>query len=345
MPIEVVKNGENLLEVDDLKTYFYMKDATVKAVDGVSFSLSSGETFGLVGESGSGKSQTLRSILRLISPPGKIVSGSIRYKGQDLLKVPAGDMRKYRGSEIGMIFQEPMTALNPVIRIREQIFESLENKNMTTAQKNARAVELLRLVGVPSPERRIDEYAHQFSGGMRQRAMIAITLAAEPKILLADEPTTALDVTIQDQILQLIMGLKDRLGMSVILVTHDLGIVAQMCDRVAVMYAGRIVEITDTLTLFGAPRHPYTLGLMSSLPHGERGARLQPITGQPPNLSHLPAGCPFEPRCSYAEPLCTQKAPEMVEVGPGHLSRCHFVDKLEGQPGIINLAETAEGRR
>ncbi len=345
MPLEVVKSGQNLLEVEDLKTYFFMKDATVKAVDGVSFSLAAGETFGLVGESGSGKSQTLRSILRLIAPPGRIISGSVRYKGQDLLKVPLGEMRKYRGSEIGMIFQEPMTALNPVIRIREQIFESLENKGLTTDQKNARAVELLRLVGVPSPERRIEEYAHQFSGGMRQRAMIAITLAAEPKILLADEPTTALDVTIQDQILKLIVSLKERLGMSVIMVTHDLGIVAQMCDRVAVMYAGRIVEITDTLTLFGAPRHPYTLGLMGSLPHGARGSRLQPITGQPPNLANLPPGCPFAPRCRFAESICTETYPEMVQVGPGHFSRCHFIAKLDGQSGIIDLGNVAEGRR
>ncbi|WP_090798838.1 ABC transporter ATP-binding protein [Paenibacillus sp. GP183] len=327
---------ENILEITDLKTYFFAKDSTVKAVDGVSFNLRKGETFGLVGESGCGKSATCRSIIRLVRQPGRIVSGEIQYKGKDIVKLPEEEMRKLRGKEIGMIFQEPMTALNPVLKIKEQIFEAFEGKKMTKDEKYNKAIELLKLVGIPAPEVRIEEYAHQFSGGMRQRVMIAIVLAAEPTVLLADEPTTALDVTIQDQIIKLMNQLKEKLGMSVILVTHDLGVVAQMCDRLAVMYAGYIMEITDTVTLFSTPRHPYTYGLLSSLPTGnEKGGRLEPIQGAPPDLSNLPPGCPFAPRCHFADVKCMEKMPDLKEIAPGHLSRCHYIEKMDGIHGLI----------
>ena len=245
-------------------------------------------------------------------------------------------MRSVRGKEIGMIFQEPMTALNPVLKIKEQIYESFDGMKMTKAEKYARAIELLKLVGIPTPEVRIEEYAHQFSGGMRQRAMIAIALAAKPKLLLADEPTTALDVTIQDQIIKLINGIKRELGMSVILVTHDLGVVSQMCDRVAVMYAGYIMELADTVTLFSTPRHPYTYGLISSLPSGKaRRDRLEPIPGAPPDLGNLPPGCPFAPRCHFVGELCARELPEMREIAPGHFSRCHYVEKMAKVAGLI----------
>ncbi len=324
------------LEINELKTYFFAKDSIVKAVNGVSFIVHPGETFGLVGESGCGKTATVRSILRLVHQPGRIVSGSINYKEKDLVKLTEEEMRNIRGKEIGMIFQEPMTALNPVIKIKEQIFESFEGMNMTKQQKYDRAIELLRLVGIPTPEVRIEEYAHQFSGGMRQRAMIAIVLAAQPKILLADEPTTALDVTIQDQIIKLINSIKEKLGMSVILVTHDLGVVSQMCDRLAVMYAGYIMEMTDTITLFSTPRHPYTLGLINSLPTGkEKGKKLEPIQGAPPDLADLPPGCPFAPRCKFIGEKCRTELPEMHEVSPGHLSRCHYLEKMDNIKGLI----------
>lgn len=317
-----------LLEVKDLRTHFITGENTVKAVNGVSFSVRRGETFGLLGESGCGKSATCRSITRLINPPGKIIGGEILYEGTDLLKLPMDKLRRLRGREISMIFQEPMTALNPVLPIRTQIFESLEPQ-MSRAQKRARALELMHLVGIPSPEKRIDEYIHQFSGGMRQRAMIAIALASQPRLLLADEPTTALDVTIQDQIMKLIEGLKKRMNMSVILVTHDLGVVSQMCDRVAVMYAGHVMELCDTVTLFFHPRHPYTHGLFRSLPRGKgTRTRLQPIAGAPPSLENLPAGCPFEPRCDWAEECCRAGLPPLTEVAEGHFARCYFYAKL-----------------
>ena len=324
-----------LLEVKDLKPYFITKDSTAKAVDGVSFSVMPGETFGLVGESGCGKSATCRSILQLIHKPGKTVGGEVIYKGQNILDMPPAELRKIRGSEIGMIFQEPMTSLNPVLKIKEQIFENLKDKNLTKQQKHDRAIELLKLVGIPTPETRLDEYIHQYSGGMRQRAMIAIALAAEPKVLLADEPTTALDVTIQDQIIKLLGKLKTQLGMSIILITHDLGVVAQMCDYVAVMYAGHIVEKADTNTLLTAPRHPYTYGLIRSIPTGLEGSKkLESIEGMPPDLNNMPEGCPFAPRCKFKGELCTKVRPEMRKLGNGHEVACHYTEKLEGVSGL-----------
>lgn len=320
-----------LLEVKDLRTHFITGENMVKAVNGVSFSVRRGETFGLLGESGCGKSATCRSITRLINPPGQIIGGEILYEGTDLLKLPMDKLRRLRGREISMIFQEPMTALNPVLPIRTQIFESLDPQ-MSRAQKRARALELMHLVGIPSPEKRIDEYIHQFSGGMRQRVMIAIALASQPRLLLADEPTTALDVTIQDQIMKLIGGLKKRMNMSVILVTHDLGVVSQMCDRVAVMYAGHVMELCDTVTLFFHPRHPYTHGLFRSLPYGKgTRTRLEPIAGAPPSLESLPAGCPFEPRCDWAEECCRAGLPPLTEIAEGHFTRCYFYAKLPDQ--------------
>ncbi len=318
----------DILEVKNLKTYFITKEMTVKAVDNVSFTIRQGETFALVGESGCGKSATCRSILRLIHKPGKIVDGHILYKGKELTALSQKEMRQIRGKEIAMIFQEPMTALNPVLTIGEQIFEAFGDQKMSKKEKTERAIELLHMVGIPRPETRIKEYPHQFSGGMRQRAMIAIALAAKPQLLLADEPTTALDVTIQDQIINLLNDLKAKLGMSILLITHDLGVVAQMCNRVAVMYAGHVVEIADTLTLFSSPRHPYTYGLLSSLPTGHEKERLIPIPGSPPDLANPPQGCPFAPRCRFAEDRCREELPALSEISPDHLTRCHFPEKL-----------------
>ena len=336
---------EKLLEVRDLHVAFPSKRETVRAVDGVSFQVFQGETFGLVGESGCGKSQTLRSILGLLKQPGRITGGEIRYKGADIAKMSQRELQKIRGKEISMIFQEPMTALNPVLRIRSQMYEAFEGEKLSKEEKRRRAIELLKLVGIPSPETRLDEYPHQFSGGMRQRAMIAIALGARPKLLLADEPTTALDVTIQDQIMKLLNQLKQELGMSIILVTHDLGVIAQMCDRVAVMYAGQIVEMTDTVTLFSRPRHPYTYGLMGSLPNEETaGTTLEAIKGSPPNLAHLPEGCPFSPRCKYACDLCRRERPALTEVEPGHLARCHRLDVTASFQGLIEVPDGA-GRK
>ncbi|MBN2827465.1 MAG: ABC transporter ATP-binding protein [Tissierellales bacterium] len=327
---------KKILEINGLVTSFILKDETIQAVQDVSFYVNQGETFGLVGESGCGKSATCRSVLRLIRDPGKILNGEIIYKGIDLLKLTDEEMVNYRGSEIAMIFQEPMTALNPVLTIRKQIYEALKRQKLSKNDMEIKAINLLKKVGISSPEQRLDNYPHQFSGGMRQRAMIAISLASEPALLVADEPTTALDVTIQDQIIKLINNLKIEMGMSIILVTHDLGVVAQMCDRVAVMYAGKIMESADTLTLFSTPRHPYTIGLMNSIPHTDKEhGKLIPIEGNPPNLSNPPIGCPFEPRCRYSEEICKTKEAELIEIGEGHKSRCHFIDKLIDVKGII----------
>lgn len=313
-----------LLRINELKVYFEMASAYIKAVDGVSLSVNEGEAFGLVGESGSGKSVTIKSIIGLIHPPGKIVSGTIQYKGEELTKKSNQEYNKIRGKDIAMIMQDPMTALNPVMRIRDQIKETLEEDGRVS-EKDAteRAINLMKLVGIPAPERRLNEYPHQFSGGMRQRVMIAIALSRNPKLMLADEPTTAIDVTIQDQILKLLVSLQHNLGMGLVLVTHDLGVIAQTTDRVAVMYAGRIMEMTDTVTLFKNPHHPYTIGLMNSVPSKKlAGEKLDPIPGLPPSMAHLPPGCRFNPRCVYASDECKQGDFPLREIAPGHVSAC-----------------------
>jgi peptide/nickel transport system ATP-binding protein/oligopeptide transport system ATP-binding protein len=278
-----------------------------------------------VGESGSGKSMTCRSILRLISPPGKIVGGKIWYQDEDVLAWPESRLVNYRGAQVSMILQEPMTALNPVHTVGLQIEETIvQHEKISNAVARERAVELFRMVGIPAPERRINEYPHQFSGGMRQRVMIAIALACRPKVLLADEPTTALDVTIQDQIIRLVQGLQAEMGMSVVWVTHDLGVVAQLCDRVAVMYAGHLVELANVVELFENSRHPYTHGLIESIPSGgtRQVQKLIPIPGQPPDLIDLPDGCPFQARCRYVEERCKTASMGLREVKPGHYSAC-----------------------
>ena len=331
---------KKLLEVKHLKTYFTSRNETVKAVDDVSFEVYEGETFGLVGESGCGKSQTCRSILGLLKKPGKIVDGEIWLDGDEITHMKEKELRRLRGKKMSVIFQEPMTSLSPVLKIKKQIMEVFDGSDLSKKEKEEKAIELLRLVGIPAPEERINEYTHQFSGGMRQRAMIAMALGARPKLLIADEPTTALDVTIQDQIIKLINQLKQELNMSIILVTHDLGVIAQMCDRVAVMYAGIIMEMTDVFSLFAEPRHPYTYALMCSLPDSVGGnGKLQTIQGTPPNLAHLPEGCPFSPRCAYCTEECLKFRPEIQEIAPGHMVRCHNAAKTEGLKGLIKSKE------
>jgi len=312
-----------LLSVSDLRVSIEAGSGRWMLVDGVSLQVGAGEVLGLVGESGSGKSLTLRSIVRLLRPPLQL-TGAVRWRGVDLLGLPERQLNAIRGREIAMIFQEPMTALNPVLTVGEQIRESLRaHGGLDGPAVRKRAIALLDRVGIPAARARVDDYPHQFSGGMRQRAMIAIALAAEPKLLLADEPTTALDVTIQDQILKLILRLKAELGMSVVLVTHDLGVIAQSCDRVAVMYAGRIVEQAPVTMLLREPRHAYTRGLLDSVPlAGQARQPLRPIAGAPPSPADRPAGCSFAPRCGYATAPCHQAPPPLIEIGREHLSAC-----------------------
>ena len=317
-----------LLEVKDLKTYFTTRDGVVKAVDGVSFVLEEGHTLGIVGESGSGKSVTALSLMRLIpDPPGKIVGGEILLNGDSVLEMSDEQVRSLRGDRIAMIFQDPMTSLNPVFRVGHQIAEALRlHKDMNKKQADARAVEMLDLVGIPNAEDRAKDYPHQFSGGMRQRGMIAMALACDPDILIADEPTTALDVTIQAQILELMIELQQRTKAAIIMITHDLGVVADMADNVMVMYAGRQVEYGTADHVFYTPLHPYTWGLLDSLPRhdiDEKG-QLCPITGQPPSLIDIPPGCAFHPRCPHAKDICRTEVPKLVEIEPGHFSACHF---------------------
>ncbi len=316
----------SLLQVRDLKTYFYTDAGVVKAVDGVSYDLKEGETLGLVGESGCGKSVSALSILRLIAnPPGKIVGGEIFFEGKDLLKISEKEIRNIRGNHIAMIFQEPMTSLNPVLTIGLQIGEALElHRNMNKKEAREEILRLLRMVGIPDPERRIGDYPHQFSGGMRQRVMIAMALSCNPKLLIADEPTTAVDVTIQAQLLEVVKELTSRLGTAVMLITHNLGVVARHVNRMAVMYAGRIVEQGPATEVYAHPRHPYTIGLLASVPRLDkpRKERLVPIDGQPPNLILLPPGCSFMPRCSYRMEICSKERPELRPVGDGHFTAC-----------------------
>jgi peptide/nickel transport system ATP-binding protein len=314
-----------LLEVSNLHTHFETDEGVARAVDGVSFSVLAGRTLGILGESGCGKTMTALSILRLVTPPGRIVAGSIVYKGRDLLKLPERAMRHVRGKEIAMVFQEPMTSLNPVFTIASQIGEAVRlHQRLDRAATRARVIESLRLVEMPEPERRARSYPHELSGGMRQRAMIAMALACEPSLLIADEPTTALDVTIQAQILDLLHGLRDRLGMAMILVTHDLGIVAEQADEVAVMYAGRIVEQAAVVDIFERPRHPYTVALMRSI--GKLGdeprRRLEALPGSVPSLMSLPSGCRFRDRCPRAVDECTRVDPLLERKAPQHLAAC-----------------------
>jgi oligopeptide transport system ATP-binding protein len=323
-----------LLEVRNLETHFKTQDGLVKAVNNVSFHVDRGETLGIVGESGSGKSVTSLSIMRLIpSPPGKIVGGELIFDGENLLDLSEEEMRHVRGNRIAMIFQDPMTSLNPVLTIGRQITESLElHMKMSGAEARKRAIDLLSMVGIPSPGGRLDDYPHQFSGGMRQRVMIAMALSCNPELLIADEPTTALDVTIQAQILELINRLKNELGTAVIIITHDLGVVAGMADRVNVMYAGGVVEEGATAEIFGNPRMPYTIGLLRSIPRLDEGEgrKLTPIRGLPPDLINLPQVCPFSPRCDYfVAGKCDQTVPPLRPVGPDHRAACLFDITLE----------------
>jgi peptide/nickel transport system ATP-binding protein len=315
---------KNILEVKNLCTSFFTEEGEVKAVNGVSFSVPSGRTLGIVGESGSGKSITSLSILRLIQSPGKIKSGEILFDGKDLLQLSEKDMRKIRGNEISMIFQEPMTSLNPVFTIGEQISEVYQiHRNLSKREAKEKSIEMLKLVGIPSPEKRIDQYPHELSGGMRQRVMIAMALACNPKLLIADEPTTALDVTIQAQILRLIKELQEKLHMSVIFITHDLGVVAETCDYVAVMYCGKVVEFADVKTLFKNPQHPYTVGLLNSLPrHDIDQEELIAIKGNVPSPFEMPNGCAFAPRCPHASAICHTKEPELVPHLENNEIRC-----------------------
>jgi oligopeptide/dipeptide ABC transporter ATP-binding protein len=336
---------EPVLSIKDLTVEFQTEDGVVHAVEGLSYDLYPGETLGVVGESGSGKSVSMLSILGLI-PQGRIVRGEAWYKGKSLMKMKRSELRKLRGGELSMIFQDPMTSLNPVLTIGFQIDEALaaHNPGISNSESRTRGIGLLALVGVPNPDQRYDQYPHEFSGGMRQRAMIAMAMANKPTVLIADEPTTALDVTIQAQIIEVLKTAQRETHAATILITHDLGLVAELCDRVVVMYGGRAVETGDVHTIFESPRHPYTIGLMESLPVLTVAEDwLRPIPGQPPSLISLPPGCAFHPRCSLSNgrSLCRTAIPELQETGqPEHLSRCHYFQELEGYKSRL-AAETA----
>ena len=325
---------ESLIQLKNLTTHFFTPEGVVKAVERVTFGIDKGRTLGVLGESGCGKSVTALTIMRLIpDPPGKILEGEITFEGSDLLQLSPGDMRQVRGRDIAMIFQEPMTSLNPVYTIGDQIAETyVIHQGMNKSEAFQRAADMLRLVGIPAPERRVHEYPHQLSGGMRQRAMIAMAMACRPKLLIADEPTTALDVTIQAQILDLMLGLQEEVGMSIMIITHDLGVIAEVSDEVVVMYAGQVVEYASIETLFLQPRHPYTLGLMTSIPQlgrkfREGKTRLKEIPGLVPNLIRLPPGCLFQPRCPMAIQACTQQSPPLFSLDAGHAVRCWLMEK------------------
>jgi len=316
-----------ILDVEGLKTHFTTPEGIVRAVDGVDLSVARGETLGLVGESGCGKSMTALSIIRLIpSPPGRIVAGRIEFMGKDLLSLGEKEMRKIRGNRISMIFQDPLSSLNPVLTVGYQLSELFRfHKGMGRAKRLLESIRMLRATEVPSPDERAGQYPHEMSGGIRQRVMIGMGLSCEPDLLIADEPTTALDVTVQAQVLKLIKTLCRERRTAVILITHDMGVIAKMCRRVAVMYAGRVVEETDVFSLFERPAHPYTRGLLRSLPKVDRKMkRLFSIEGQPPELNRLPEGCAFRPRCGYASGLCRSEEPELKSISDGHRVRCHF---------------------
>ena len=337
----IERNGK-ILTVNDLKTYFQTEDGVVKAVDGITFTLAKGETLGIVGESGSGKSVTNLSIMRLIpEPPGKIVNGEVMFDGVDVRALSIDEVRKIRGKRIAMIFQDPMTSLNPFLKISTQLMEVTElhlGHNKTEAYQHA--IKMLKTVGIPDAENRVDSYPHEFSGGMRQRVMIAMALSCDPELLIADEPTTALDVTIQAQILELIKDLKTRTGTSVILITHDLGVVAGMTEKIIVMYAGKVFEQAPTKELFATPANPYTKGLLKSVPDPahEQGAELYQIPGLPPDVAHLPPGCPFNERCERAQEICFREFPPFVEINANHRSLCHFAGEVYAESVAENAA-------
>jgi oligopeptide/dipeptide ABC transporter ATP-binding protein len=334
--VESVKTDDKILEVHNLKTYFFTEDGVVKAVDGVDFDVGRGEIVAIVGESGCGKSVTSFSIMRLVGIPGKIVDGEVLFNGENLLELPQSKMRLMRGDRLSMIFQQPTSCLNPVFRVGDQIAEVLSiHRGMDKKEGWARAVELLRTVGIPEPEKRVEAFPHELSGGMAQRVMIAMALACEPELLIADEPTTALDVTIQAQILDLMRDLQGKFGASIILITHDMGVVAEMASRVSVMYAGRVVEQTDVYTLFDNPLHPYSRGLLASIPTmGVVKDRLDTIPGSVPNLIDLPPGCKFAPRCVARVEnnlkICTDREPDLIEIEPGHKVRCWLYQEHDG---------------
>ena len=322
----------SLLEVKDLRTYFYTYEGVVKAVDGVSYELEEGETLGLVGESGCGKSVSALSVMRLIpDPPGKIVAGEIQFENEDILKVDMDDMRRIRGGKISMVFQEPMTSLNPVLTVEKQLTETLElHMGMTKGEARREGVDLLARVGIPDPESRIKQYPHQFSGGMRQRVMIAMALSCNPRLIIADEPTTALDVTIQAQILELMKSLTTEFGVALIVITHNLGVVARYADRMNIMYAGKIIERGTAMEIYANPRHPYTIGLLHSVPRLDqpRREKLDPIEGQPPDLINIPEGCSFRARCRWAIDKCAIEAPPLMPTSDGHWSACWRSEEL-----------------
>ena len=329
--------NEPLLRIDDLRVWFGTRAGDVRAVDGVDLTIGPGEIVGLVGESGSGKSVTARSIMRLVPmPPGRVVSGRILFDGQDLLQISEREMERLRGGRISMIFQDPMTFLNPLFTAGDQVEEAIrQHQHLSKPAARDETLRLFRQVGIPSPEARLNAYPHQLSGGLRQRVMIAMALSSRPELLIADEPTTALDVTIQAQILALLRDLQQEFGMSILLITHDLGVVAEMCDRVAVMYAGRVVENSGIEALFDNPQHPYTLGLMGAAPRPDVPDQAPiPIPGAPPDMAHPPSGCPFHPRCRFAEAVCKVDVPPLRETAPGHWAACHFA----GSPRIAQSA-------
>jgi oligopeptide/dipeptide ABC transporter ATP-binding protein len=335
----MIKNKKLLLEVKNLKTYFFTEDGIVKAVDGVDFEVYKGETLGIVGESACGKSVTAFSIMRLLDYPGKTVGGEVIFKGKNLLKKTEDEVRRIRGKEIAMIFQEPMTALNPVLTVGFQIAEALM-MHFKISKKEAlkKSIELLKKVGIPIPEQRVNEYPHQLSGGMRQRAMIAMAMSCDPVLLIADEPTTALDVTIQAQILDLMKSLLREFNGSLIMITHDLGVIAEIADRIAVMYAGKVVEYADKKTIFHNPLHPYTFGLLTSIPRLDvEIKRLNVIPGIVPNPLHFPTGCKFNPRCRFATNKCREEEPTLIKVEEGHLVSCWNIDKVvkEVKKGLL----------
>jgi oligopeptide/dipeptide ABC transporter ATP-binding protein len=341
------RSSEPVLSIRDLVVEFGTEDGVVQAVDGVSYDVYPGETLGIVGESGSGKSVSQLAVLGLIpQPPGRIVSGEALFMGKDMLNMSKKELRRIRGGDVAMVFQDPMTSLNPVFKIGAQLTEAIQtHRDVNDKEARKRAIRLLEVVGVPNPERRFDQYPHEFSGGMRQRAMIAMAIANEPKLLIADEPTTALDVTIQAQILEVLKKAQDETHAATIMITHDLGLIAELADRVAVMYAGKVVELTDVHTMFAAPRHPYTVGLMDSLPRMTvEEDWLRPIPGQPPSLISRPPGCPFHPRCflSQGRARCREEEPPLRALGADmHLSACHFAEELSGQQSKL-VADTAE---